>query len=84
MARPRWSMKNTSPISAGATVSAAPAPMPWKMRAASKESYDLASPHHAVQRVMTSVAASRTGRRPIQFESGTHKMLEAPRNRTLT
>jgi len=30
------------------------------------------------------VAMSRTGRRPIQFESGTHTILDAPRNKTLT
>jgi hypothetical protein len=35
-------------------------------------------------RVIKSVPASRTGRRPIQFERGTHQMLDIPSIRTFT
>lgn len=73
-----------SPTRAGATVSDAPPPMPWNMRAARSELYDVVRPAHMDAKVMRSVATRSTGRRPAQFESGTQKIFDAPSQRTVT
>lgn len=84
MALPRSWIKYRSPISAGATVSAAPPPAPWKILAAINEPNDSAFAAHTEASIMRSVATMSTGRRPVQLDSGTHQMLAAPSMRTWT
>lgn len=84
MALPRWWMKYMSPISAGATESAAPLPADCSTLAAMSEPNDGATAHQTEHSVMSSVATINTGRRPAQLDSGTHQMLDAPSIRLLT
>jgi len=52
--------------------------------AASRLLYDLASPHHMVEKTHNNMANINIGRRPNVFASGTQKMLDVPMSRTLT
>jgi hypothetical protein len=84
MALPLSWIKNTSPTTSGATVSAGPAAKPMQSLAASRLSYDLADAAQIENAVRSTSVKRVTDRRPYVLASGTHQILLTPRRSTLT